>query len=337
MPGLLTFNGTIDLTQFWPENIKAGNTLDSDADTVKVKVDMATIIFTSAAGKIKKTKALNNAGFWTNEKKSDGTTVKKFKPVINSKSLVTMRLQGIDAPELHYMTGTPLYRQHMGETSTVQLYKYLQSQTKDTTLACSVFTQVDEPNDVFDKYGRCVGDINIVNSKGKTVDVNHWLIENGYAFPAFYNSMTNQEIQDIVNLAKNAMQNKLGIWKYASYKMAALDRTLIHSKKDGSYSAKADKKPPVIFPKLFRRLWEFEIKDKKTFSALGYETFLQGNKDDKCCLTSVFLASGYPKKSPLLADFVKSDGTINFKPADVVFKEAGTTLKDDKGNVITKF
>src|SRR5882724_11588383 len=122
--GLLTFTGTIDLNQFWPQNIKSGNTSDSDADTVKVKVDMASITFTSAAGNVKKTKALNNAGFWTNQKKSDGTTVKKFKPVINSKELVTMRLQGIDAPELHYMIGTPLYRQLMGDTATIALYKY---------------------------------------------------------------------------------------------------------------------------------------------------------------------------------------------------------------------
>ena len=120
--------------------------------------------------------------------------------------------------------------------------------------------------------------------------------------------------------------------------MAAMDRTLTHSKKDATYSARADKKKPVIFPKLFRRLWEFEIKNKKVFTTAGYNAFLLTKKDDTCCLTTDFLATGFPKhKPPLLAKFVLPTGVINFKPADIVFHEGGTTLRDSAGNKITKF
>ena len=95
--GLLTFTGTIDLNQFWPKNINGKSPYDSDADTVKVKIDMASIQFATGAGKVKKTKALNNAGFWKNVKKSNGTVVKKFFPVINSNNIVTIRLPNDNA------------------------------------------------------------------------------------------------------------------------------------------------------------------------------------------------------------------------------------------------
>ena len=336
--GLLTFTGTIDLNQFWPKNINGKSPYDSDADTVKVKVDMASITHTNGAGKVKKTKALNNAGFWKNVKNSKGVKTKKFFPVINSSNIITMRLQGIDAPELHYDTGKPLYRQHMGETSTIALYNFLKANATGTSIACEVFTQVDEPNEVFDKYGRCVGDINIKEKNGSTTDINHWLIEKGYAFPAFYNSMSFKEVKDIITLANKAQKAKLNIWKYVSYQMAKMDLTLIHDKKVGTYSATKDKKSPVIFPKLFRRLWALQIGEKKTFTTQAYNKFLETKKDDKVCLTSVFLKSGFPKKKPpILASFVKVNGKIDFKPAEIVFQEGGTTLKDDKGKKVTKF
>jgi len=336
--GLLTFTGTIDLNQIWPKNINGKSPYDSDADTVKVKIDMASIQFATGAGKVKKTKALNNAGFWKNVKKSNGTVVKKFFPVINSNNIVTIRLQGIDAPELHYDTGKPLYRQQMGETSTIALYKYLKSQATGSTIACEVFTQVDEPNEVFDKYGRCVGDINIKEKNGNITDINHWLVEKGWAFPAFYNSMTEKEVKDFIALSDAAEKAKRNIWKYVSYQMAKMDRNLIHVKKDGTYSAAEDKKKPILFPKLFRRLWALEIGEGKLFTFQAYNKFLESKKDDKVCRTSVFLQSGFPnKKAPILASFVMVTGKIDFKPAGIVFKEGGTTLMNDKKKKITKF
>jgi endonuclease YncB( thermonuclease family) len=338
--GMLTLTGTIDLTQFWPENVKSGNTADSDADTVKVKINPKSVQFKSPAGKTSETDFISKSGFFHNVKGAGGKTSLKFKPVIDSKGNIDMRLQGIDAPELHYMTqihGNPLYRQPMGETSTVQLFKFLQSHTPNDTIDCEVFTQVNMPNDVFDKFGRCVGDIVIKDKNGKMVNVNQWLVENGWAFPAYYNSMTPDEIKVMDTLANKAMADKLNIWKFFSQQMGPLDKKLTHSKKDGTYSAAKDEQPPVIFPKLFRRLWTFEIQDQNAFSDSGYQKFMATQKSDVVCNKTDFIKSGFPKKPPLLASFIGSNGSIKFKPADVIFKEGGTTLKDSKGNKITSF
>ena len=338
--GMLSFTGTIDLNQFWPQNVKTGNTADSDADTVKVKINPKSVQFRSPAGKTIVTDFISKSGFFHNVKGAGGKTTLKFKPVIDAKGNIDMRLQGIDAPELHYMTqihGNPLFRQHMGETSTVQLFKFLKSHTKEDKLDCEVFTQVNEPNDVFDKFGRCVGDIRIKDKDGKMVNVNQWLVENGWAYPAYYNSMTADEIKVLDNLADQAMAKKLNIWKFFSQKMAKLDKTLTHSKKDGTYSEKEDRKPPIIFPKLFRRLWTFEIQDQNAFTAAGYQQFIAGQKSDRCCRKADFLKSGFPKKALLIASFIGTDGSIKFKPADIIFKEGGTTLMNSKHKKITSF
>ena len=338
--GMLTFNGTIDLTQFWPQSVKAGNTSDSDADTVKVKAVPHSAHFTSPTGKAQMTDFLDKAGFFHNVKSKGGAKTLKFKPVMNAKGEVDMRLQGIDAPELHYMTqifGNPLFRQLMGETSTVQFFNFLKSHAKGNNIQCKIFTQVNKPNDVFDKFGRCVGDILIQDKNQKFLNVNQWLVENGWTFPAYYNSMTNAEINAIDVLAVKAMKKKLNIWQFLSQKMTELDKKLIHNKKDGTYSVAKDRKPPVIFSKLFHRHWTFQIKNQKKFSTAGYQKFVLAQKIDTCCLTSDFLKRGFPKKPPLLGSFLAPNGVIKFKPADIVFHEAPSTVKDAKRKFLTTF
>lgn len=334
-PGKLSFSGTIDTNQFWPQNSKTNNPYDSDADTVKVRIDISTVRFTNAAGISKKTRFLQDAGMFETDSKKN----KVFKGVIDSRGTINMRLQGIDAPELHYMTGKPLYRQHMGNVATVKLFDFLKwNLTKSSSLIqCEVFTLVSKPNDVFDKYRRFVGDIIIKSKAGEKININDWLIEQGYAFPAFYNSMTNDEIIRIKSLADRAADKHLNIWKFYSAKMTALDRSLTHEKKVDDYDETGDKKSPVIFPKLFRRLWTYEIQTKNKFTTANYKKYLNGIKSDACCETKVFLKSGYPKKSPKLADFISADGTINFKPAELVFKEAGSRLVNKLNKPITVF
>jgi hypothetical protein len=52
---------------------------------------------------------------------------------------------------------------------------------------------VDHPNDVFDTYGRFIGDIQ-VRRGGSGQNINVWLAEQGWAFPALYSTMSAREI-----------------------------------------------------------------------------------------------------------------------------------------------
>jgi endonuclease YncB( thermonuclease family) len=87
--GLLKVAGSIDLAQFWPQG-------ESDADTTKILVSVGGNAFQfrpNAGAPFQVTHAFDQA-------KVRG---KVTKPCIDNKNRVTVRLQGIDAPELHYM------------------------------------------------------------------------------------------------------------------------------------------------------------------------------------------------------------------------------------------
>src|SRR5882672_5300574 len=90
--GLLEVRGTLDLSQFWPDG-------KSDADTANVAIDLSTNPFQfreKLSGIPKKTHAFDNA--WIHGRQT-GQAIKRTGP---GGTHVTVRLQGIDAPELHY-------------------------------------------------------------------------------------------------------------------------------------------------------------------------------------------------------------------------------------------
>ena len=95
--GLLRIKGNIDLNQFWPTG-KSPNIL-SDADTVHVQVDPQT----SFVFERNVTRAFDFA--WvTTRKNKDGSPSPVYVIVSQqtANAHVKIRLQGIDAPELHY-------------------------------------------------------------------------------------------------------------------------------------------------------------------------------------------------------------------------------------------
>src|SRR5258706_1625571 len=140
---------------------------------------------------------------------------------------VTVQLQGIDATELPYQPSplsstekkglspakrnayhlvTHPYRQFLGATATKALRDFLAA-TGQPTLDCRVFTQVDKPGDVFDTYGRLVGDIEATIG-GKLVNINQWLVEQWWAVPTVFSSTTNDEINTFPLLNKTERTQK---------------------------------------------------------------------------------------------------------------------------------
>ncbi|HEX3855007.1 MAG TPA: thermonuclease family protein [Polyangiaceae bacterium] len=176
--GLLEIQGTLEVSQFWP----AGT---SDGDTARV--------------------AMNQVTF-------DGTVTHAFegahvhgrinRAVIDGNGAITVRMQGIDAPELHYLPAVSKakakkpnanFRQYYGRAAAAALGGFVSVLGK-TQVNCRVVTQVSEPNDVFDMYGRFIGDVIVTGTDGNEVDLNLWMVQNGWAFPTFYTSMTKDEI-----------------------------------------------------------------------------------------------------------------------------------------------
>jgi Staphylococcal nuclease homologue len=139
------------------------------------------------------------------------------------------------------------------EAATVALSTFLKA-FHQSPLRVIVRTAVDAPNDVFDTYGRLIGDV-IVVKDGRETNVNHWLAGEGWAFPTYYDSMSASEIGELDQLAAHAKEKKLGIWKNASEDASRFDPTL----KFRNHGAVQPDSGPVLMPKIFRRLATYSV------------------------------------------------------------------------------
>jgi endonuclease YncB( thermonuclease family) len=361
--GLLKIEGTLDLKQYWPNG-------GSDADTSKliVNIDPAKSFSFREEGSttFKATKVFVGATV-TGKAKSP-------KKVISQKNAVTIRLQGIDAPELHFNLigytpslpknfGRPLtqaeknrlkpvnkkFRQTFGETATVSLLDLLRKNFTHDIIPCTVTSKVDLPNDVCDTYGRIVGDIS-VSIKGKDTNLNHWLLEQGWAFPSMYNSMTPQEIKDVIASAKKGLKIKQNdiYTDFTPQKIGAFNFGLVYRDPNTSPKIIAEK-GSVMLPKLYRRYCAFSIFTKAAVNVGTFNEYLKNKGDKGFYFVNDFLnksnhiikdsKDSKKLKQPFtkfFIDFVKNK-TFTADAFDMIIIEDPSTLTDAKGKPVTKW
>jgi len=182
-----------------------------------------------------------------------------------------------------------------------------------------------------DVYGRFVGDI-LISAGGNELNINDWMLENGWAFRTFYESMMPAEITRMTTAAKKAETHNLGIWKFYTSTIGVLDWNLVF-RRTGPPLPEKDR-GPVIFPKLFRRLCVYGVKVKTQNLKGSFTTFLANLKpQDYCHLTSDFLKTGPAKATQKrLSQFV----TTQFKarPDGLVLSEKLGTIVDAQNKPI---
>lgn len=365
--GTLQIKGQIDLKKFWPIG-------KSDADTTMVilKIDKSSFKFkkTSAAA----FKIIDDfEGAYLSKGFKEG--IEKKQPIIHvlqNSSTVTIRLQGIDAPELHYKiyfndylgnlpkshpfaqdnkipdviktqlddNNKPEYRQLFAETATVKLVGLLKQANADGSLVdCTVESKVERPQDVVDKYGRIVGDI-FVTIKGKKINVNHWLLENGWAFPSIYNSMTDAEINEVLTAAqkgKTLKQHDI-YTNFIPQKVDNFDFNLQYRNNE----LPVKEKGKVIIPKLFRRLCVYAIFQKSGVDLISLKNYLFQKGGSDFYLLKDFMVKANRvnlNKSPVglktefihrLFDHITNKHVFNLMAEEMVLMEAPATVKGIK-------
>jgi len=333
--GLLRVKGTIDVGQFWPRG-----TSDADTAVILVGVD-ATSAFRfqeKPGGAFKTTHAFEGA--MVHGKQGP-------KPPVDAKGRIRVRLQGIDAPELHYEPA-PLgkslkatlakrviaaygalahkYRQHWGESAAFALLNFLLNSAK-TVIPCTVTTAVAEPTDVFDTYGRLVGDVWVMVS-GKQTDVNLWLVREGWVYPSFYDSMKPVEI-DAVLSAWQSGKSKGRVASALAEKVGRLDFGLVYrSGKNMNVVSGADQ-GDVLYPKIYRRLVTWSAEKKAGVTSKSFMQFVTDG-GDKYRQLADYRAHGAGAKLYPLADLLGAGGACRLKPESTVFHEdPNSQLKKD--------
>ncbi len=305
--GTLKIKGTIKIDQFWPK----GN---SDADTTKIilKVDADSFLFKKTGDtKFKKTAVY----FKAMAVPSFGPPVNVIKYINTPRQYVTIRLQGIDAPELHYrMYGAitkkdPIkankylsetqykkfmaenasheYRQRFSETATLALANFLKTKAngKDEIDCVFISSNIEVPSDAIDVYGRVVGDITIDSEK---INLNHWLLQEGWVMPSYYNSSTNAEITKLNNLYTKGSKKANRTIKNYSKTLLPFNFNLEY-RKNGNINPPKDK-GALILPKLFRRHCIFSIYKKAGIPMTNFTDYLKAKKSDRYILPNQIIA-----------------------------------------------
>lgn len=257
--GQLIVSGVLKAKQFWPEG-------RSDADTASIDIAIKgkkSFVFVDDAGHRRNTNAFENAEIIG--KHGAATVIKTSKKSAARK--ITIRLQGLDAPELHYQpqvkgsAGKGVvhpFRQAMGETCANALHDFVAA-LGETEIPCEAVTIVNKPNEVCDIFGRVVANIVLIRG-GSRIDVNHWLLREGWALPGFYNSMSNAEILAVLADYNAAKQSKRGLFSknLVTSALAPFDPTQIERKGPASFQPFSDE-GHVNFPKFFRREAEHHV------------------------------------------------------------------------------
>jgi endonuclease YncB( thermonuclease family) len=334
--GKLMIEGTVDLSQFWP-------TGESDADTTK-------IVLTLLPGAVQYQPPDDVPRPTT---KFDEACVKSFgkpKPVIKD-GKITVRLQGVDAPELHYQPqsmkgktykGQPFgslkgsglvkkYRQRQAETATVRLGRYLRT-LGTSPLPCRFQTEVNDyegPADAVDKYGRFVGNI-LINE----IDINLEILRQGLAIVALYNSMQPAEMDTCLEAWAIGETAAEGVVQYQTRTIGAFDAQLLYQPPKTA-TLNPEKTHKFIHPKLYRRqcTW-WAYRKLGTFKG-GFDTYLSLFPDDVFYERSSMRDEGFLAATPLQIErMVKAGRQVIYAPDEIVFKEAGSQLFTAEGQPI---
>lgn len=345
--GTLRITGIIELNQFWPES-------SSDADTTKIKLIVGDDSFEyreEGSTSFKKTMVFKDA-----ISKGQGS-----RPVIHTSAktgekTITVRLQGVDAPELHYQAAALKKspdisdterkkfnelnriekRQHFAESATVALMKHLKTFAATDTVEASFESNVNKPFEVVDTYGRFIGNIMI----GEGHNVNTWLLEHGWCTPAFYTSMSKEEIEAFLAAWQKGRKVKGRTSKSIIKDSNKFDWNLTY-RSPGSIPAFkiGEDRGKGIMPKIFRRQvsWQTCKKAKVITASTTFKTQLQKNPDQLILLKD-FLANGLTSSTVFnLHDFIDAKGMIQKKPDELIFQEKPGTLVDKNNKKIERW
>jgi endonuclease YncB( thermonuclease family) len=336
MARLLKIEGKIEIGQFWP-----GGSSDADTTKIQLAVEPGAFSFDFDGRGFRRTDVYEGA-----EARGTGR-----KEVISAARKVTVRLQGIDAPELHYRAGALKQspeisaaeraefnrlngkerRQFLGETATVALAEFL-STLGSGSIPCQFFSFVDKPGDAIDTYGRFVG--NIMVGPGFLTDINIWLTEQGWVYPTFYSSMDDAEIRLFLDaMAKGKTKGRA--WASYSRDTRKFDPDLVYRGKGAAINAAADV-GPVLMPKIFRRLLAFSFEKGAGIRQGSFKTYLKERRDE-CFELEDFLDQGPDAATLTTLDRFMTGTRFRPEPQQLVFREKPSSLFDANGVKITSF
>lgn len=181
------------------------------------------------------------------------------------RNYVTVRLEGLDAPEEHYhsqafkvkskgkVTAYDLDPKNGGDDRSQPLWKAATDHLVHTLQAAG-HTLVLLDREVTDRYGRALGYVYNSNASGEKLDfVSLDMVKRGLAFPFLFES-ANDLIPSFLDAAKAAKAANLGVWKNYSHKPLTYTSSYAAPKHWIDDEPTAQQKGKINLPCVFRRI-----------------------------------------------------------------------------------
>jgi hypothetical protein len=158
--------------------------------------------------------------------------------------------------------------------------------------------------------------------------VNRWLVEQGWVYPSFYDSMEDDEIEKILSLAAKAKSK--AVPKALTKSLSGFDAKKLYRSK-GALDPAHDK-GPVLYPKLFRRQAAWYAHKKSKIFTKSMKEYIAAAKDEAYELDEYLTQHNAANRHPLAA-FIDAN-KFSPRPEDLVFHEQASTLVDANGKPI---
>ena len=323
---ILHATGTLDTSQFFPFG-------ESDADTLRVRVVRDGFRIRDRRSPHQRiTHAFEHASAI-----GRGTHL-----LLVANRTMRVRLQGVDAPVLHYMPVAPgitglsrAFRQPGGEHAALALAKQLRT-LGHGEIRCVVETRVNGPDDVFDAYGRCVADV-FVGTGNTRVHINDWLLRNGWAIPSLYDSLEHDEIARIVASADFARRAHRGVWSRYTPRLAGFAWRRIFRRLAGHAPAAGEDSGEIMHPKFFRRVAAWTFARRAGLFAETFRRYLASpSVKESIFERAEFVARGAAASGRPLVSAL-AGGALLLAPSDMVFREAASRLESAEGHPVTRW
>lgn len=284
----LIVDGTVFIKQFWP----SGN---SDADTVQLTIEKSPNKenFKFVTGK--------KEAFYKDFYDTPGTNDKPYiKYEGQVRQYISVRVDGIDATELHYKffdtttldpkilnskfveLNKPNYRQSFSKKATYFLTKLLEKYADPKTNSVKARYEFDckKPTDAIDKYGRFVGKVLIQNEKGEyKINIAEELLKQGLVFPTFYCGHTKSFMNRTMKLWEDSKKDVLICHINTSFRKDMLKFDYALQEYDNTVFGCNDNNY-VNLPKFYRRWTLYNILKDSGNMTLSWKDYLKMTPND---------------------------------------------------------
>jgi hypothetical protein len=358
--GFVEIGGKVDVFQYWPHGA-------SDVDTLKFVPIPESATYTSGAVSTKVWPFFEHGGTFQPDDNKPGEI--RFKPILRKSGGVSLsvRLQGIDAPETHYapnfregmfdgdyaqwiakhVARQKSYRQPYGKLCTDLFANGVRtaigvgsfsSASPEVLVDAKLKILADGINGSVDVFGRVIGYVTL-SGNGRDVVLNDFALSEGFAFCSFYGGMALDELKRLSDLyaghgtapaTKSQLRNNLSNQLRDFEPELWTTRSMRDTDRDDNGADSFRSK--CFDPKLFRRCIDWVGRKEALNELTPLLDYMRSNDEEIALISDFIAAKGDWERSRKFAmgSLLSKDGSFRYRPGEVVFESRPVEVVNDK-------